>query len=165
MYKGFRLLIIILPVLWSDLLSQSISHQVLVPAAGLKADGNIAVSQTIGETMVEITRNSYYILTQGFQQPSIHEMPDHIIPEIVRAFPNPVTDYITIEMSGRKARNYSIEFLDLTGRVVISARKTFGPNYWYREQYNVSGLMGGLYLIRFKSDDGLYYRILKMQKI
>ncbi|HOO98452.1 MAG TPA: T9SS type A sorting domain-containing protein [Bacteroidales bacterium] len=165
MYKGFRLLIIILPVLWSDLLSQSISHQVLVPAAGLKTDGNIAVSQTIGETMVKITNNSYYILTQGFQQPSIHEMPDFIIPDIVRAFPNPVTDFITIEMSGRKARNYSIEFLDLTGRVVISARKTFGPNYWYREQYNVSGLMGGLYLIRFKSDDGLYYRILKMQKI
>ncbi|MBN2632768.1 MAG: hypothetical protein JXR66_04365, partial [Bacteroidales bacterium] len=146
MYKGFRLLLLILPVLWSDLLSQSISHQVLVPAAGIRSDGNFAISQTIGETMVEMTKNSYYILTQGFQQSSIREFEFDDKLEIVRVFPNPVNDYITLEMTGRKARSFSIEFLDLTGRVVISVRKTFGPNYWYREQYNVSGLMGGLYL-------------------
>lgn len=165
MYKGFRLLLFCLPVLCGNLLSQSLSHQVMVPAAGLGSGSDIFISQTVGETMVKLTGCSYYMLTQGFQQPSIAIMADWEKFEDVRIYPNPVADFVTIEMLGNKARSFRIEFLDLTGRVVISARKCFGSDYWYREQYNVDDLLGGLYLIRISSEDGKYCRIFKIQKI
>jgi hypothetical protein len=137
----------------------------MVPAAGLASAGNYYLSQTIGETMVQIAESSYYILTQGFQQP---EPETRIIDDIIPGafvYPNPVTDFVTIEIRGTKPKNYRIEFLDITGKVFITARKSFGSDYWYREQYNVSSLLGGLYLIRISSEDGLYNKIFKIQKI
>ncbi len=68
-------------------------------------------------------------------------------------------------MIGDKARTYRIEFLDLTGRTFISVKKTFGENYRYREQYNVKEMVSGFYMIRIMSDDGLFNRTFRIQKI
>jgi hypothetical protein len=165
MLKVLRIIIISFPVLWTNCLCQSISHQVLVPGAGLATNGNITLSQTIGEVMIKTTGDSYYILTQGFQQPKI--VPHITIPDDsgVRVFPNPVTDFVTIEIIGKDARTFKIEFLDLTGRTLISAKKTFGNDYWYREQYNVKEMVSGFYMVRIMSEDGLFCRTFRIQKI
>ena len=165
MLKVLRIIIISIPVLWNNCLSQSVSHQVLVPWAGVEHSGNIYFSQTVGETMVEYTGCSFYLLTQGFQQPSVKIFNTDVDDNIVRAYPNPVSDFVTIEMIGDKARTFRIEFMDLTGRTFISVKKTFGENYMYREQYNVKEMVSGLYMIRIMSTDGLFNRTFRKQKI
>ncbi len=165
MLKVLRIIIISFPVLWTNCLSQSLSHQVLVPGAGLATDGKITLSQTIGEVMVKATGDFYYLLTQGFQQPTFKNHDTIDIIKGVRVFPNPVSDFVTIEIIGDEARTYRIDFLDLTGRTLISSKKTFGNDYWYREQYNVREMVSGFYMIRIMSEDGLFYRTFRIQKI
>ncbi len=59
-----------------NLFSQQLSHQVLVPAAGVASNGTLSYSQSVGETAVEIITGSGFILTQGFQQPAIKLSPE-----------------------------------------------------------------------------------------
>jgi hypothetical protein len=165
MLKGLRILAMCFPVLWTNLLSQDISHQVIVPGAVLAGNSKMYLSQTVGEVMVQTVTNSIYTLTQGFQQPPyvFKIIPDTIYG--IKVYPNPVTDYVTIDMKGDKAGTYRIDFLDLMGRTVISASKTFGRNYEYHEQYNVGELPGGFYMVRIMSGDGLTNRVFRIQKI
>jgi hypothetical protein len=165
MLKLFRIIIISFPVLWTNCLSQTISHDVLVPLAGVVSDGPVSISQTVGETVIETTGCSYYVLTQGFQQNSVAGFVDWEQDSKIRVYPNPASDYITVEMIGDEARSYQIEFMDLTGRIFISAKKCFGDDYWYSEPYNVKNLLPGLYMVRIKTEDGLFNRTFRIQKI
>jgi len=54
MIKGTKVLLLILLLSWTKGYPQQLSHQVLVPAAGLATSGEINYSQTIGETAVEL---------------------------------------------------------------------------------------------------------------
>jgi len=164
--KGLRIIALCLPVLWTNLLSQKLSHQVLVPASSVvTTNQGYTVSQSVGEVMIETISDSYYIVTQGFQQNSIKKRDDHNDGDGIWVYPNPAKDFITVEILSKKAGNYRIEFMDLTGRVFISVRKSFVSDFWYREPYNVRDLFSGFYLIRVMSEDGLYNRTFRIQKI
>jgi len=166
MLKVLRILLLSIPVLWTNCLSQSVKiQQVLVPGAGVVTNGTITLSHTVGEVMVKTIGDSYYILTQGFQQPLICIGDDTIDDRGVRVYPNPASDFVTVEIIGDLPKTYRIEFLDLTGRIFISAKKSFGRDYIYREQYNVKELVSGFYMVRIMSDDGLFYRTFRIQKI
>lgn len=98
-------LILIFPVIISVIngYSQQLSHQVLVPAAGVIATAGINYSQTVGETSVEIFTSSDYLLTQGFQQPRIKFIPVNIPPgHGVMIYPNPVVDIVNIVLFGKQ---------------------------------------------------------------
>lgn len=164
--KGLRIIALCLPVLWTNLLSQKLSHQVLVPAASVVTTSKgYTVSQSVGEVMIETVGDSYYTLTQGFQQNFLKI--DRIDSGYygVNVYPNPARDFITVEISGVRPGNYRIEFMDLTARVFISERKYFGTDYKYKEAFNVRTLAGGFYMVRIMTDDGLFNRIFRIQKI
>jgi hypothetical protein len=166
MLKVLRIIVLSLPVLWTNCLSQSVKiQQVLVPGASVVTNGTITLSQTVGELMVMTIGDSYYILTQGFQQPmiDIREGDDDF--KGVKVYPNPASDFVTVEIVGDDPKTFRIEFLDLTGRIFISAKKSFGHDYIYREQYNVKELVSGFYMVRIMSDDGLFCRTFRIQKI
>jgi hypothetical protein len=166
MVKGLRIIVFCLPVLWTNLLSQQLSHQVLVPLAGVTSTSNLSYSQTVGETAVEITGCSYYIFTQGFQQPGI-KFSDEKPPEGsgIKVYPNPATDYLTIELYGEKARTFKIEFINIAGNVIRTERKIFGDQYWFKDPWYVKDLVSGFYMIRIISEDGLTNRTFRIEKI
>jgi hypothetical protein len=166
MMKGLRIIMFIFPVLWTNLQSQQLSHQVLVPLAGLANGTNISYSQTVGETAVEVTGCSFYIFTQGFQQPDI-KFSDEKKPEgtNVEVYPNPVHDFLTIEMYGDVARTYIIEYINMAGRVIRSEKKEFCSIYWDKEPQYVKDLVSGLYMIRIRSIDGLFNRTFRIEKL
>jgi hypothetical protein len=143
-----------------------LSLQVLVPLAGLYSDGSISYSQTIGETAVEIISCSDYIFTQGFQQPLV-KVSSETRPEGngIKIYPNPVTDFVTIELYGESAKTFRIDFINLAGRVVRSSRVEFSDNFWFKEPQNIKDLISGFYLIRIKSEDGMISRTFKIEKI
>jgi hypothetical protein len=146
--------------------SQQLSHQVLVPLAGIATDSKVNFSQTAGETAVEIVGCVQYVFTQGFQQPGIKINPE--TPPLgtgVKVYPNPVSDHLTIELYGETARNFRIEIVNITGSIAYSDSKVFYTQYWYKEPVDVQNLLKGIYIVRIYSDDGMIRRSFKIEKL
>lgn len=159
-------LTIILLALVGNLFSQTLSHQVLVPVAGVSSNGTINYSQTIGETAVEIIKCSDYVFTQGFQQPCIifsKENPP--AGNGVKVYPNPVTDILNIELFGEKARTFKIELVTISGTIVKSEKMVFSGQFWDIQQISVDNISKGLYFVRIISDDGIINRSFKIDKM
>lgn len=153
-------------VSWTNVMSQQLSHQVLVPLAGVASDNHVSYSQTVGETAVELFGCSEYLFTQGFQQPAF-KFANEVPPagNGVKVYPNPVSDFVVVELFGESSRTFRIDIINITGTVVQSLKKEFNYQYWYREQQDIGHLIKGFYIIRIKSEDGLIDRSFKIEKI
>jgi hypothetical protein len=160
----FTVVFILIPV--TNCLSQQLSHQVIVPFAELASDNKISCSQTVGETAVEIFNCFDHFLTQGFQQPAIKSSSDYIRDGIgVAVYPNPVSDYVYIELWGESSMSFKIDIINITGNIVFSETKAFSDKFWYKEPQNVDDLIRGFYLIRITSKNPMMNRSFKIEKI
>lgn len=147
-------------------LAQHLSHQVLVPAAGIGISESSHLSQTIGESAVVVFTTDRHDLTQGFQQPRIKlitiEQPQGTG---VKVYPVPATDYLNIELYGESEREYTISFLDISGRLVLKQELYFSDSYWYVHNMPVRHLVRGLYFIRVRCAEGKIDRTFKVTLI
>lgn len=166
MFKGTIVLITLLLVFRGSAYSQHLSHQVMVPAAGIAVSGVLNYTQTIGETAIEIIGGSGFELTQGFQQPGIIFSPE-VAPEGngVDVYPNPATDFINVKFYGDAARNFRIDLISITGTIVNSIPIKFIDKYFYVKRIEVDNLKIGFYFVRVASDDGLISRVFKIEKM
>jgi hypothetical protein len=166
MIKGTKVLMLIILVSWTNVFSQQLDRQVLVPVAGLASGGSINYSQTIGETAIVIATCTDFLFTQGFQQPGIKVSPEK--PPAgsgVKVYPNPVTDFLTVELFGNETRTFRIEIINYNGTIVFTDKKVLTDQFWIKEPYNVEKLIRGLYLVRIMSEDGIIYQTFKIEKI
>jgi hypothetical protein len=148
-------------------MSQQLSHQVLVPVAGVASSSNISYSQTGGETAVEIVGCNSYIFTQGFQQPGI-KVSDEERPEGtgVSVAPNPVYDFMTIKIYSETSKNLKMEIMTVNGQVIYSQRLSFNDSFFYEKSYDADKMMiQGIYFVRITSMDGIINRTFKIEKI
>lgn len=164
--KGL-LLIFLLTYTAGEVLSQQLSHQVLVPVAGVSSGPTVNYTQTVGETAVEIISAPGFVLSQGFQQPGIHVVPGKENPEGngVSVYPNPARDFIKAEFFGDAGRSFRIDILNIAGTVLISEKISFQVKHWFVKEINIADLMKGTYLVRIASDDGLIKRTFIIQKL
>jgi hypothetical protein len=165
MIKGTKVLILLL-FSWANGFSQQLSHQVLVPAAGLTTTGVLSYSQTIGETATEILSNSGFVFTQGFQQPGVKISPENP-PEGsgVDVYPNPARDFISIKLFGDVPRKFKIDIINIAGTVVSSLTLNFIDKYYLIQPMEVAKLRYGFYFVRVASDDGIISRTFKIEKM
>jgi hypothetical protein len=145
--------------------SQQLSHQVIVPAASVIYKNGISYSQTIGEAAVEIISSPDYILTQGFQQPRIRLIPGKPDGTGVKAYPNPATSYVYIELFGERARSFRIIIMSINGTTLHSEEISYDGPYWDIRDISVSGLASGLYFVQVTSKDGAILRSFKIEKM
>ncbi|HNW56765.1 MAG TPA: T9SS type A sorting domain-containing protein [Bacteroidales bacterium] len=164
--KGIKVSTLFFLVFACNLFSQQLSHQVLVPVAGVTAAGGFDYSQTIGEEMIEVISNPDYVLTQGFQQPGMR-VTSELKPDGngVDVYPNPAKDYIYIKFFGDKARGFRVEIINMAGSIVHTGTISFTDSYFYIQQVEFDEYKVGLYFVRIKSDDGLIERTFKIEKI
>ncbi|HOU29673.1 MAG TPA: T9SS type A sorting domain-containing protein [Bacteroidales bacterium] len=145
---------------------QQLSHQVLVPGAGLIVSGGISYSQTIGETAVEIIGDFEHVLTQGFQQPrlkvTVGEAPHG---NGVKVYPNPATDYVNVEFFGETSRAYSVTIININGQKIFADELDFNGSHWYVREIPLRNLARGFYFIRIVSKDELINRSFKIEKM
>jgi len=167
MYKGTKILMLFLLISCTNVLSQHLSHQVLVPAAGIAVSGSLNYSQTVGETAIEIISCSGYVFTQGFQQPLIKIIPDGNKPpgNGVDVFPNPVTDYFKIKFFGESPRKFKIDIITIAGMIMSTAEIHFIEPYYHIQQVDVGNFKRGFYFVRVMSEDGLINRVFKIEII
>ncbi|MCJ7446852.1 MAG: T9SS type A sorting domain-containing protein [Bacteroidales bacterium] len=167
MIKGTKILVFVLTISWTSAFSQQLSHQVLVPLAGVISNSQVSYSQTVGETAVQIISCPAYIFTQGFQQPRMIKQTsdDEHTGDDIKVYPNPVSDYVYIELYGETARTFKIDIINITGTIVLTDKRVFYDQFWYKEPYNIQNLIRGFYLIRISTDDRTINRIFKIEKI
>ncbi|HVN59082.1 MAG TPA: T9SS type A sorting domain-containing protein [Bacteroidales bacterium] len=147
-------------------LSQELSHEVMVPAAGLITAGGIDIDQTVGEAAILFFPADDYDLTQGFQQPRMVYDPD-TKPEGtgVKVYPNPVSDDLTIELFGETARMLTVSIINIYGAEIYSTELNFTGPYWYKLKKPVGDLSQGIYLVRVISRDKFVRRTVKIEKM
>jgi hypothetical protein len=166
MIKGTKVLILFLFVSWTSIYSQQLDRQVLVPVAGLASGVSFNYSQTVGETAIVIVGCTDFLFTQGFQQPGIKVTPEQRpAGSGVKVYPNPVEDYLTIELFGNESRTFRIDIINMNGTIVFTDKKVLTDQFWLKEPYNIEKLIIGLYLVRIMSEDGIIYQTFKIEKI
>jgi hypothetical protein len=145
--------------------SQSISHQVLVPAAAVVLKSSINYSQTVGEPIVEIIAADGKILTQGFQQ---RRVLDEKIPNLgtgVKSYPNPADEYVKVEVWSEQARDLRISIINFQGALIYDTERKFSGPYQEIIEIDVSDYKRGMYFIRVISKDNAVYRTFKFEKM
>jgi len=166
MRKTWILISIICIIATAKAASQSLSHQVLVCAAGLASPTGKSYSQTIGEAAVEVIGYYDHILTQGFQQPSLKIT---VGPKPsgtgVEAYPNPVIDFVTVELYSDDPHDFYIRIFNLTGTLLLMEEANFSGSYWEKRSIQVSNLARGFYILRVESKDRQINRSFKMEKL
>jgi hypothetical protein len=166
MIKEKKVLILLLLVSWGNAFSQQLSHQVLVSVAGITSTTSINYSQTIGETAVEIIGCTEYTFTQGFQQPGIKFSKENPPPgNGVKVYPNPISDFVNVELFGSASRAFRIDIINISGTIVRTEKIDFTGPYWHVQQFAFDELSRGLYFVRIVSDDGLISRTFKIDKM
>lgn len=137
---------------------QSLDRSVVASGGNYSQIGGINLSSTVGEVAVTTLSMASSALTQGFQQP------DGLFVRIVdpvtgtvswNAYPNPVSNQLTLELSSTKNEDLIITCHDLLGRIVlpeISQRILASENL--RIQMDVHQLTPAMYFVRiFRKSD------------
>ena len=164
--KTLIIILLIFTGIAPELFSQHLSHQVLLPAAGVTSIPGIDYTQTIGETAVAIFTTSGYVLTQGFQQPRITFVPVIQPPgNGVDVFPNPATYNLVVRLFGDVSREFRIEIMTITGTIILSYEISFSGTYYHEEVIPVEYLKNGLYFVRITSMDNIINRTFKIEKL
>jgi hypothetical protein len=165
-FKGFAALF--LALLACDVtFSQSISHQVLVPAATVVLKSSINYAQTVGELVVEIIAADGKVLTQGFQQRRICKDDIIIINNGtgVKSYPNPANEYVKVEVWSESPRDLRISVSSLQGVILYDIEKKYLYPYQEVIEIDVSKYRSGMYFIRVVSQDKALDRIFKFDKM
>ena len=101
----------------------SMVNSVLATAGAYQTNGSYSLSWTVGELAVSTLTEGSNVLTQGFQQPWDMSVSIQDGPEInwsVKAYPNPVYDYLNVKFSLEKSEEFVIEVTDITGKKVLT---------------------------------------------
>ncbi len=150
--------------------AQKLSHQVLLPAAGLMTSGTISYQQTAGETAVEIFVLYPYTLTQGFQQPRV--LPgENPYPGVngIEVFPNPVSkdnnNLLKVSLKSSEVRMYMIVMFNFSGSVVYTWQSDSSLDQSYVHEVDMSNFSRGIYIVRVTSTDGVIDLSYKIEKL
>ncbi len=131
---------------------QILSPTVLSSSGAYYSSANSSLSVTIGEmTMVETFTASSIILTQGFQQPEDFNVGIISVAEPgwnITAFPNPASNYVTVQLNGSAASNVSLSLYDIAGKLVSDFGSLQNPA---GTTLNLSNLAAGAYVLHFTS--------------
>lgn len=139
--------------------SQSITRNLISVASNSETKENINLSYSIGEVIVPTVIQYDKVLTQGFQQPEIviHKKMNDLFKNIdVQCYPNPVIDYLNIQISNIEDRdNIVFRVFDTRGSEVDHIERKLTDKSYYHYSHNFSQLMNGLYFVHIVIDN--YY--------
>lgn len=145
--------------------AQSIAPDVIATAGDYYANASGSISWTFGETMVETYGNSSNMLSQGFQQP--WDLFTYVPVESqinVGLFPNPATDFVTLEFGTDAAGTYTVDVFNALGQKMSGQQVTTG-NGVTRFEISMTGFASGIYFISVRKSGTAAASTFKVNKI
>jgi hypothetical protein len=82
--------------------------------------------------------------------------------DIVKVFPNPAKDNITIELNDHNSKNYNVDIINYLGQKLLS--EDFKPANNSILSIPVSNLTQGVYFVLIKTDKGTYHKKLVINR-
>lgn len=152
----------------ANLQGQSISPQVIGSTGMFATAGSYSLSYTLGEPATTTLTGSSNIITQGFQQPNdvytglqtINE------PQLnAQLYPNPATTEINLVITSPDADTYTVQLIDLLGRIVLQPQTAQTGNGMVHYVFNVQQLPASMYLITIKGSASSTVHSFKFSKI
>lgn len=160
----FTVFIVIIPLLCKSQTSQNknnLHYSINVTGGDLSSEEG-SVSFSISQVYYISFNGQENYVSEGIQQPLISSSTNLVEKEEeifrVAAYPNPATNYFTIEASTYTDRALSYQLMDINGRFLIEGK--IGKS---RTQVDVSNLSLALYLLII-SDNGKQIKTIKIIK-
>ena len=144
----------------------SMVNSVLATAGAYQTNGSYSLSWTVGELAVSTLTEGSNVLTQGFQQPWDMSVSIQDGPEInwsVKAYPNPVYDYLNVKFSLEKSEEFVIEVTDITGKKVLT-REPQMINTDEIVDLDFTQFKPGIYFLMVYSSDQKVHKVYKIKK-
>jgi len=144
---------------------QNARLDVIASSGDFFSNSSNSVSWTLGECITETFSSSGNTLTQGFQQ-SLYVVTsiDELMVEgiSVKAYPNPVSDFINISVKSDNAvlKNIGIELYDSQGKILFMDK--FSNDLIRLDMKNYSN---GFYVLKVKGPESKNLQNFKIQKI
>ncbi len=146
------------------IVAQSITPQVIASSGGYSSNGTFSVSWTLGEPVIATAQNGGSTLTQGFQQPNYNITSittENIQGFEINVFPNPTSDYVTVEWTTNKENNLHISLFDLAGKMI--SEKSYSASD-KKVSINMSQLASAQYILEVKDKTNSATKIFRIAK-
>ena len=130
--------------------AQSVAPE-LISSAGEHYEGtSYQLDWSIGEIAVETYTGTSYILTQGFHQntytvSAVKKLKFDNVE--ITAYPNPTTDFITIENSDKLQKELTVEVVDIQGKIYLIEKYTSD-----KKKVNFAKFSAGMYFLNVKQN-------------
>ena len=141
--------------------SQTASPDVIGSAGAHFAIPSMQMSWTLGETVTATVTDGSTTLTQGFHQSNVSLIGVEIVDPTVEisVFPNPISDFLTVEVSGT-ALNSEFLLIDGAGKTVLMDKVTE-----LKFTIDFTAYAKGVYYLNFENEQGQILQTITLQKI
>ena len=114
-----------------------------------------------GNYYVIITNDEGCEVTSETLNVVINSIGDIAILDKFNAFPNPVTDVLTIEMSSSKLADFTIELQTIDGRILKTIKKQVTGTVSFG--MNTADFASGIYLLKVKNEENVFTKKINKQ--
>ena len=152
-------------------MAQSLERQVIGTAGDYVENGDISLSYTIGEPIIETAITGTIILTQGFQQPDAQRTSSGIDQDVAgvevgySVFPNPTTDILHVNLTSNEAVEMIVELYDMGGKQNKLQTSKFLVSGTTNQEFDVSHLAAAQYMLVFNNVNGKTLKSINFQKV
>ncbi len=150
-------------------MAQSLERQVIGTAGDYVENGDISLSYTIGEPVIETAITGSIILTQGFQQPDASRTASGVAETGVEVnyniYPNPATDMLNVQLTSNEKVDLIVELYDMGGKKNMLKTSKFSVEGTSTQQFDVAHLAAAQYMLVLNDVNGQTVRSLTFQKV
>ncbi|MEZ4848092.1 MAG: T9SS type A sorting domain-containing protein [Bacteroidia bacterium] len=167
MKKYYFIYLMMLCFMSSYTYGQSLERTVIGANGGFIANSSYKLEYTTGEAIVSTLEVGTFILNQGFNQtnPPYNVGIDPVEIQIgYKLYPNPTTNFVTLELTMTEPTDIKIEILDVRGQNISVAPKVWGITNSLKEQFDLTSLPAGIYLMRISNPSGEVGKVLRIEK-
>jgi len=131
---------------------QSVERSVIGSAGDFRSAGNISISWTLGETVIQTATAGSVMLTQGFQQPeSATNSLKELSKSSITVFPNPSNGLFKLNIAGFNDLNLLVVHVyDAAGKQVAIKNINVVSG---AAGFDLTSLPEGIYTVHFTSND------------
>ena len=142
--------VIILPVLLLSISGFYDAQQATLAARATNQTAGGSISYSVGQTFYEPQQTATGGLTAGVQQPyEIYTLgtQENAVQNSISVYPNPVKDFLVVDLNSEKFRKPEYQLFDGTGRLILK-----GDLRNLKTEINTSTFSAGLYMLTIISD-------------
>ena len=152
-------------------MAQSLERQVIGTAGDYVENGDISLSYTVGEPIIETAITGTLILTQGFQQPDAQKTSSGIDQDVAgievgfNVFPNPATDILHVSLTSDEAVERVVELYEMGGKKNKLQSSKFSVSGTVNQEFDISHLAAAQYMLVFNDINGKTMKSINFQKV